>query len=381
MSVVELLLNRGANATLKNDHGDTALQTLVKWRTDRILNAQEQSFYDTIYQRMYKQLEKAGVSACIDHSVSQNELKVRTLTRKQSRNRIISDSASSEDDHNDENRLPNTEVPETIDSIIHEELPPVDSPEPEVPSSGCMDYQKVMSDLRKRNFQSDINAISKTFKPVEKTVRKSAMLAPEEVSDDDWLENDLEPSAKRRRYLNERTFSADSNKSSNRGKKDKLKLSGSSLNDSMVVSSTNNIILSDNSDEENAFNVLMQTNQNHLNGRRKKRRTSSSSRLSGESSSMMQSSLIKSGFHRHRAHSPDLILPSSVSSTVISPHKIIISPHKISIVPTPVQSHSVKVQVSDLYLNIPVSLSNANDLTIEWLADEAAKRYYGYIFI
>lgn len=374
--MVELLLNRGANATLKNDKGDTALNTLTKWREDRILNEPEQSFYETIHERMYKQLEKAGVSACVNKLASQNEPKGQTLFRKASRNRIISESTSSGDDNNDENRLPESEEFDSIDSIIHEELPLANSPEKETPSSVCSDYRKVMSDLRKRNFQSDVNSISKSFKSVGKTVCKSAMLAPEEVSDNDWLDNDLEPSSKRRRFLNERTFSADSNKSFNRAKKDKLKLSGSSLNDSVVVSSTNNIVLNDNSDEENAFNVLMQSNQS--NARRRKRRTSSSSRLSGESSSMMQSSLIENGFHMHRAHSPDLILAPSVSSTVVSPHKIIISPHKIiSIASTPVQSHSVKVQVSDLYLNIPVNLNNANDLTIEWLAEEAAKRYYG----
>lgn len=388
-----MLLNRGANATLKNDKGDTALQTLSNWRTGRKLNPQEQSFYEIIYERMYKQLEKAGVSTSIEKSPLQEQLRSRSFVKRTSmtgRNRIISsESGSSEDGHNDENCFPDITDFETIDGIIHKELPPVNSPEKSsVPSPPelCSDYRKVMNNLRKGNFQNDVDKISKTFKPVVKTVpKKSAMLAADEVSDDDWLENDLEPSAKRRRCLNERTFSAESNKLTSR-KKDKFKLSGSSLNDSTnnVVSSTNNVILSDDSDEENAFNVLMQTKQSGSSMRRKSRRSSSSShnRLSGESSAMMQSSLLDSGFHRHRDVSPELIFPSSVSSTVISPHKIIhmMSPQKlIGITPTPIQSHSVKVQVSDLYLNIPVNLNNAHDLTIEWLAEEAAKRYYGYV--
>lgn len=385
LNVVELLLNRGANATLKNDKGDTALQTLMKWRQERVLNAQEQSFYETIYERMYKQLEKAGVNACVDESPSQNLPTARTLVKRPSmtsRNRIISESTSSEDGNNDENRLPASDEFDSIDSIIQEELPPANSANRErcreSSTSASADYRKIMSDLRTRNFTSDINAISKSFKPVEKTIRKSAMLAPEEIDDDNWLENDLEPSAKRRRYLNERTFSLESNKSTNRKKDSNSKSTGYSNNDSMVVSSTN-VILSDDSDEENALNILMQ-NRSNQNERRRKRRTSSSStnRLSGES--MMQSSLLENGFQRYRANSPDFMMPSSVSSTVVSPHKIMgDSPHKsISIAPTPIQSHSVKVQVSDLYLNIPVNMNNANDLTIEWLADEAAKRYYGY---
>lgn len=382
LNVVELLLNRGANATLKNDKGDTALQTLMKWRQERVLDAQEQSFYETIYERMYKQLEKAGVNACVDESPSQSPPKARTLVKRPSmtsRNRIISESTSSEDGNNDENRLPHSDEFDSIDSIIREELPPANSPDRErcreSASSASADYRKVMSDLRTRNFTSDINAISKSFKPVEKTVKKSAMLAPEEIDDDNWLENDLEPSAKRRRYLNERTFSLESNKSTSRKRDSNSKASGH--NDSMVVSSTNTLSLSDDSDEENALNILMQ-NRSNQNDRRRKRRTSSSStnRLSGELT--MQSSLLENGFQRYRTNSPDFMMPSS---TVASPHKSMTnSPHKsISIAPTPIQSHSVKVQVSDLYLNIPINMNNANDLTIEWLADEAAKRYYGYV--
>lgn len=381
-------MNRGANATLKNDKGETALQTLTKWRTDRILNDQEQSFYDTIYERMYKQLEKAGVSTCVNESPSQNKPTSHAFVRKPSRNRIISE--SSEDDSNGENRLPDSDEFDTIDNSIHydhthrENSPPArnsrELPSPEI--SVCADYRKIMTGLRTRSFQNDVNPSAMSFKTVEKTARKSAMLEEDEVSDDNWLENDLsEPNSKRRRYLNERSFSADSNRlTSHRTAKEKQKLSGSTVSsDSMVVSSTNNIVLSDGSDEENAFNVLMQTNQSAA-ARRKKRRSSSSlyNRLSGESSSMMQSSLLENGFQKHqRVPSPDFMVPSSVSSTVLSPNKSINSMSILTPSISSIQSHSVKVQVSDLYLNIPVNLTNANDLTIEWLADEAAKRYYG----
>lgn len=394
LPVVELLLNRGANATLKNDKGDTALQTLTKWRKDRILNVQEQTFYDTIYERMYKQLEKAGVSTCVDETPSQNQPKSsRSFVRKPSRNRIISES-SEDEDSNGENRLPDSDEFDTVDNIIHHDEHSIEISPPFAQQSRessspkfddlCSDYRKIMTGLRKRNFQNDENLPSKSFKPVEKTARKSAMLDADEIADEDWLENDLvQPNSKRRRYFNERSYSAESNRlsSSNRMTKEKPKLSGSS-NDSMVVSSTNNIVLSDDgSDEENAFNILMHSNQN-AGARRKKRRSSSSSnqRLSGESSSMMQSSLLESGFQIHQqAQSPDFMMPSSVSSTVRSPHKTI---NSMSILTPPmpsVQSRSVKVRVSDLYLNIPVNLVNANDLKIEWLAEEAAKRYYEYV--
>lgn len=375
MSVVELLLNRGANATLKNDLGDNPLKTLCKWRQDRVLNPQEQSYYETVYARLHKHLEKAGVDLT-NESPKKVQIKASTSTsikKTTPRKRILTESTSSEDE---DNRLPDSEDFETIDNILQEEFPRANSPDSKSgsasPTEPHLDYREVMHDLRKGNFQKKIDNISDSFKPVEKTNRRSAMLAADEVSADDWLEDDLGPNVKRRKYLNERTHSNDLNMP-NSSKKNKTKLSGTSSNDANVVSSTNHVILSDDSDSENAFNILMNSNQS---ASRRKKRTSSTlslNRLSGESSSLQQSSLIENGFYRHRATSPDSF-SMSVSSTVASPHKL--SPHKPLTIPT-IQSCSIKVQVSDLYLNIPVNVNSANDLTVDWLAEEAAKRYYG----
>lgn len=393
LSVVELLLNRGANATLKNDLGDNPLKTLCKWRADRILNPQEQGYYEVIYARLVKQLEKAGVTVSHESPKKQQNKPSTSSSSSSSakkstpRKRILNDLSDDE-----ENKLPDSEDFETIDNILQEEFPRPDSPQLNLnsestsnsnsnsrtpsPTDYNVNYRDVMSDLRKGNFQNKIDAISHTFKPVEKTAKRSAILAEEEVSHDDWLDDDLGPSSKRRRYLNERSFSNDSNVLTN-SKKNKMKLSGSSSNESNIVSSSNHIVLSDDPDEENAnaFNVLMNSNQNQLSRRKKRRNSSNMSlhRISGEFNSLQQSSLTETGFYRQRANSPDSIF-MSVSSTVASPLKL--SPHKPLAVPT-IQSCSVKVQVSDLYLNIPVNINNANDLTIEWLAEEAAKRYYG----
>lgn len=363
-----MLLNRGANATLKNDSGDTPLQTLAKWREDRILSPQDQDYYEIVRVRLLKHLEKAGVKI-IDKTKRKEIARPSTsMATKNStpRKRIISDSTSSGDE---ENKLPDSEEVETIDNILEEEFPRLDSnsrsPSPEY----HVDYRDVMTDLRKGNFQNKVDAISDSFKPVEKVTRRSAMLTADEVSPDDWLENDLAPSVKRRRYLNERSYSNDSNVLVST-KKVKSKLSGNFSNDSNIVSSSNHVILSDDSGEENAFNVLMNTNQNNSLTKRKKHSTSNTSLRRPSNDSMQQSSLIENGFYRHRASSPDAAV-MSVSSTVTSPHKL--SPHKLPSIP---HSYSIKVQVSDLYLNIPVNINSTGDLTMEWLAEEAAKRYY-----
>lgn len=372
MVVVELLLNRGANAILRNDKGDTALQTLLTWREHHTLDVQDEMLYERIHDRMLKQLENAGVNTSFKESPNNDQINTKCAIKRTSRNRIISSESGSSDDDRTNYNLNNDQFQQISDTRkVSLESPPDKSNGPST-SKYCTDYRRVMSDLRKGNFQTDFPS---SFKPAEKAVKKSAMLAPEEVSDDDWLDNDIAPSSKRRKYLSERSFSTETNQLSTSSKKDKNKLLGTPLNDSHVVSSTN-LVLTDDSDEENVFNILMQSNQNGKRKNAPRRTSTSSSRLCGESYHMMQSSLLDSGFHRHLAASPDhKSNPSLVSSTVMSPTKI------MSVTQAPVQSHSVKVQVSDLNLVIPVSMHNANDLTIEWLAVEAAKRYYRYVVI
>lgn len=385
LSIIEVLLDRNANATLKNDLGDTPLQTLEKWRKERTLNPTEQNYYQTVHRRLSQQLEKAGIDivhdspakpkSCTGNSASSSNslssLKLKVTPRK----RIISESTSSEDE---EIKLYNSEGLETIDKILDDEFPRVDSPIPSSPDSvpkitlspNRVNYREVMNDLRYGNFQNKIDSTVGPIKSVQRIEKKSAMLGVNEVSNDDWLDNDLAPSTKRRKYLKESWNSNDSNISNGRKSKSKFFHSRSLSNDA-TVSSTNAIMSIDDSDDENdAFNVLMNSDQTAM--RRKKRlSTSGTTRLSGDSNTLQQSSLIESGFSRHRVTSPETSL-LSVSSTVLSPNK---STNSGPPTTTP-QSHSIKVQVSDLYLNIPVNINNANDLTMEWFAEEAAKRYY-----
>lgn len=360
LSVVEVLLDRNANATLRNDLADTPLQTLTKWRQNQILEPHEQCYYERIYERLRGQLDKAGISI---RSTSPEATRTPKEKRRSTpRKRIVSESSSS-DDHAQQN----SEDFETVDNILSQEFPRANSPTDDRYEESSSSYREVMSDLRHGNFQKKIDSISDSFKAVEKKKKHSAMLAADEIALDDWLEDDLgQPTTKRRKLLSD-TNSNELNAPLPACKnKSRLKLSGSS-DSSMVVSSTNNAVIasSDDSDEENAFNVLMNSNQTAL-GRRKKRMASfASKKLSSDS--LQQLNLLENGFQVHRQLSPEPFL-SAVSSTVSSP--------PVTNMP-PVQSCSIKVQVSDLFLNIPVNMNIINDLTIEWLADEAAKRYYG----
>lgn len=368
LAVVEVLLDRNANATVRNDLGDTPLHTLIKWRQAQLLEPNEQFYYERLHERLREQLDKAGIS--VSSSTPKEPKKTPTKNRRTTpRKRILSES-SSEAEAND---LENSEEFETVDNILSQEFPRAHSPADVHHEDDKPDYRAVMSDLRHGNFQKKVDTISDTFRAVEKKKKHAAMMAPDEVALDDWLEDDLGPSTKRRKLLGEtKMYSNESNAPSGSAKKvSRLKLSGSSSSESnMVVSSTNNAVLSsDDSDEENAFNVLMNSNQSSL-GRRKKRSPSSFGSRKASADFLQQSNLIESGFQVHRSLSPEPF-GSPVSSTVTSPHK------SMPAMTPSVQSCSIKVQVADLFFNIAVNMNNVNDLTIEWLADEAAKRYYG----
>lgn len=359
LAVVEILLDRNANATLRNDLGDMPLQTMMKWRESQELEPHEQCYYERIYERLREQVEKAGISIdCKSPVATQAPKKRRSTPRK----RIVSESSSSGNDQQ------NSEDFETVDNILSQEFPRPNSPA-ERHRDTEPDYREVMSDLRRGNFQNKFDAVSDSFKPVERKKKHSAMLTTDEVELDNWLDDDLAQSSKRRKLLSETKLYSNQNSAPSLKKNNsRLKLSGSSESN-MVVSSTNNVVVSasDDSDEENAFNVLMNTNQT---GRRIKKRISGLGARKLSNDALQQANLLDSGFQVHRSMSPEPFM-SPVSSTVCSPYK-----PPIATMP-PVQSCSIKVQVADLFLNIPVNMSNINDLTIEWLADEAAKRYYG----
>lgn len=370
LAVVEVLLDRNANATLRNDLGDTPLHTLIKWRQAQLLEPHEQFYYERLHERLREQLDKAGISV---NAITAKEPK-KTPTKKPRttpRKRILSESSSAAED----NDMDSSEQFETVDNILSQEFPRAHSPAEAPHEDDKPDYRAVMSDLRHGNFQKKVDTTSDSFRAVEKKKKHAAMMAPDEVALDDWLEDDVGPSTKRRRLLGEtKMYSNELNGAPSGSAKKvcgRLKLSGSSSSESnMVVSSTNNAVLSsDDSDEENAFNVLMSSNQSSL-GRWKKRGSSSFGARKASADFLQQSNLIENGFQVHRSLSPEPF-GSPVSSTVSSPHKAM-----PAMTPS-VQSCSIKVQVADLFFNIAVNMNNVNDLTIEWLADEAAKRYYG----
>lgn len=370
LETVELLLERGANATVRNDLGNTPLQTLENWRKGVVLNALEQSHYETVYARLKQNLDKAGIS--LSDSLSKTKTRAKSITP---RKRIISSSSSDND---------SSERIETVNTILEEAFPAAEQNENDSEELGSSppsspDYREVMTDVRRGNFQNKIDSIRGSFQPVPKITRRPGMLDANEVSIDEWLDDDIGPCRKRRRFIGgERAFSSDSNISADNRNADSLPKLSASLPlpyDASITSTIDqNVIDIDHngSDEENsadAFNILMSAGSSSINNSSKRKKRLSSG--GGSSCSrQQQTSLIDNGFARYRLEAAENTSQQqpSVSSTVVSPYK---NPNAL-----PTTTISVKVKVEQNLLNVPVNGNLAHELTIEWLAEEAAKRYY-----
>lgn len=393
LEVVELLLDRGANATLRTDLGSTPLQSLELWANGQQLKEHEQIFCDTIRARISQKLERAGISA-----QSTSPLKIIQPTRSEQssgtkrsksvtpRKRILSSSSSDE-----ENKMLDSENIETVESILNQAFPTtqqcteINDDFEMIPSSSTsrpyhIDYKDVMEELRTGNLQKRTSENS--LQPLEKISKRSGFLAADEVEVDNWLEDDLMPSKKKRKLLSDRFYATDENNRIERDRGVQTKISRLSLSSGKRssltppycdpgVSSTfeNNIISNDDdNDTVDAFDILMTSTES---GQRRKKRNSIS-KSSKDGTWRQQTSLFDSGFGRYRMDSPPIpeIAHASVSSTVASPKRGTAPAAPIN------ASISVKVRVEQDLLNVPIFRNNADDLTIEWLAEEAAKRYY-----
>lgn len=391
LEVIELLLDKGANVTQRSNIGNTPLDSLDAWRKKIMLDPMEQSFYEAIRARLVKKLDIAGVSVNISPTKTSP---VKNIARGKSvtpRKRILSQSSESDDEVG--NLHFDSEPTETVAEFLQEAFPPahIDS-DVELDAGDrlnqCspttdLDYRQVMEDLRTNNMQHQLPFGSNHFQPVPKITKRAGLLAPNEI-DDEWLDDDIGPMKKKRRTnaTNGISGSSESIRSSNANRNAANGISGSSesarasnfnrhslsSNSDCGISSTNYAISDEDDDRVDAYTILMSSTDNV--GKRQRRSGSNSNRASRDNLWHQQTSLLDNGFTRNRTESPEPV-QSSVSSTVGSPYKM----NSHALAPTST-AYSVKVKVEENLLNVAIARNLVDDLNIEWLADEAAKRYY-----
>lgn len=365
LEVVEVLLDHGAQPTLRTDFNDTALDCLEKWRETATLDTAEQIFYDVIKERIMKMLSTAG---CVDVHVTPptNSSRTRTTcestnsTTKRSRIGTLRNSTLLSSDSEDDNECVN--APETVDDIMNKEFPSTDAPN---------EYRAAIENVRKVNRLS-LGSPLTSFE----LKRKTGLLSQNEVGES-WLEEDVPTKKKRKLSSITRTLShGDFNKLS-----PVKTLSKSKFNYSDTDRSKENIAVDlcendpveayaiHDDDSHDAFDILM-SNAATSGSSTRKRRISSSDSRNRSNTTGRQPTLLSNGFTKITQMS------SSFGDNGNGYSPVNMSPKKSSPISSSVATKmaSIKVKVEDHSLNVPVS--NVEDLTVGWLAEEAARRYY-----
>lgn len=73
LKTIEVLLDQGASATIKADHGDTPLQVLKEWCQNHNLSGEDQMLYNNLVSRMTEVMENDGQTVLSSISGSQQE--------------------------------------------------------------------------------------------------------------------------------------------------------------------------------------------------------------------------------------------------------------------------------------------------------------------
>lgn len=385
LEVVEALLDAGANATLLTDFRDTPYHSLQKWRQNKQLDAAEQNYYDTVRARLMKSLQKAGIKIeSQEDSQDMNAIGQRRIpnrkhnTPAKSSGEVLSN--SSEDDS----------AP-TINNILEKEFPTFqlfddddsDSCERTLISTeqynraiDVTDYRNVMDTLRHPSKVSPSKFVPDTSK------RRLGLLTSDEVGEN-WLDQDVIFTTKKRKVdpfsgegvqtnrpstkkptITSRASSTHSSQQSKENNHPNVYISPlkSSIADSAISSTPPFDVDGDSTD---AFDMMMYPVASSSVAPKRK-----SLRLSRDTSKKKQqnTSLQNMGFVQVKRQSiSDSEMVSSSDSVTLTP--------PVSAVHIP-NLTSVKVKVNEQLFNVPINKDMINDLTIEWLAEETARRYY-----
>lgn len=369
-----MLLDRNASAVAKTDDGDTPLSTLKTWRKGTKLDALESSLYDNIIERMTYALEKSGNK--VDNTVNKENValfteKPQTSSRRmQASHRPKQSPLKAKPSNKDLRRtaeLSDSDSDNNLDisrGRKRNEISSGSSSNEEPINKTGLEYQKVIASFRNRTVES-VRKKQKKNSPK----KLPALVRADEFIDDDWLEDDIS--------LNKQSRKPRTNSIEN--------LMTASINN--IPGKTSSIDI----EEVNLSDDDFQITGSFSKGGRKK-----------------QMSLIKAGFTRRKSSpSPTNFLPKSspqmrsqrkqqtkltdfshVRNIVEADSTSSLSSTQKNFARKPSNSNtanftkvmpetmlSVDVRIDGKLYRVPVSLSDANTRTIQWLADEAAKRY------
>lgn len=274
----------------------------------------------------------------------------RSPHSKNSLHRLIDDEDSTHEENLDATLVPRferTSSPESLNSSILREKNKSQR------RSAKTQYQEAMEGMKRPN-----RLITPTKKTPELKKRKGFL----DVSDvgDDWLEEDMEPNKKKRRYF-----------SMNNALKEKQQSPSKVCR--VAADCLRSNLFTEDDDSRDAFQVIMQGSSKSQPTKKSLPRSrsisSTGSSSSGISKKKQQTSLLEIGFTRSESPVSSLgddIEPDSTTVLVPTP----------TFVPTVSLTVSFKVKVDNEMLLVPVDRKKVNDTTIRWLAEETSRRFY-----
>lgn len=345
-------MDHGASPIAKTNNGETPLHILMNWRKHVTLNNLEQSIYENISDRLKEALEKSG------HDVS-------FITNSQG-NVAVTKQKPKEDISNDILEIRSRRVTKQLGNLrkvtdegFSNEMEEVQNSDEENVTN---EYKQVMESLRRKNSQ------------YTGTKRKHLPKQPALIeTNDDWLEDDLNLNAKKRKKYSD-PFTSTSERSPtkltsfNNISNEDLDIpinffeEDDNFNSTVIENRKSSITLSDYEDNPSVLPIFKKKSQ---------------------------SSLLNAGFNRIRSSSPTTITSGKSQTNTKTPKQSKIINFKPmsrtnsfhqepELNTSSILTHStltVDVRIDGRLFRIPVPLSQIQTLTIKWLAEEAAKRY------
>ncbi|XP_022917423.2 tonsoku-like protein [Onthophagus taurus] len=324
LQIIQLLLDKGANVVSKTDEGETPFHFLKRWKSDHeITTREENDIFERIFNRMEQVLEKCGQIDSIEiEKNNSEELKSysnhRLGTLRRSHSMIIESSEDTESSNQSENELINVKF----------------------------QYKEVMNNLRNRPRENTFHSIN------NKSTKRSALLTSDDV-DDDWLEDDLGNCSIKKRKINSICSTTNIRRSY-----DKENRSSDGEMNSLDIPSVSRL----SSPLPKTNQVIKRKRQVSLisSGFTRKRSDSSISSSSSPKKSQTRNSFMENSISDKDENN----FQGDTSIKRNSPRS---SQNE--------QTVFVDIRILDKLYRVPVIYSEINTLTIQWLAEEASKRY------
>ncbi|XP_050091399.1 tonsoku-like protein [Anopheles aquasalis] len=218
LDVVELLLERGANATHRTDFGDTALNVLDKWYSERkpgSLSSEQCAQYSRIRELLVTKFDAAAIQTSPPPTVDDSgrskssrkaprgmsqatpDASPQSLSLRRSGTASSGYGSAQSVPSKHRNTLPDQDSSESSDESQHSEKDEDGAVERK--RSGVKEYRSAMQALRKTSNGTVTELPSKSRLSLSAQKKRLAHMTMEEVDADDWLIDDLQQSAKRSR--------------------------------------------------------------------------------------------------------------------------------------------------------------------------------------